>query len=288
MKTGKVYLVGAGPGDPDYLTVKAVRLIQQADVVMYDTLTGDGVLELIPESSEGMYVGKRPPGGGARRISQRHINRLMVTKARQGRLVVRLKGGDPNVFGRGGEEALYLAEAGIPFEIVPGVSSVLGAPGIAGIPLTHRKLASSFTVITGHEDPNKPDSSLNWNALAANVLAGGTLVILMGVKRLEENVQALLQQDVPGATPMAVIEKATFPGQAILTATLETMVGQVRPADITPPALFVLGDVVRIREQIIRSSQVDLPTTGSQSLHDHYHHHQAGREESPWGVRRGY
>ncbi len=287
MNTGKVYLVGAGPGDPDYLTVKASRLIQQADVVMYDTLTGDGVLDLIPESTEGIYVGKRPPGGGARRISQRHINRLMVTKARQGKLVVRLKGGDPNVFGRGGEEALYLAEAGIPFEIVPGVSSILGAPGIAGIPLTHRNLASSFTVITGHENPNKPESALNWKALANNVLSGGTLVILMGVKRLEENVEALLRQDVPGDTPMAVIQKATLPEQVILTATLDTMVEQVRTANISPPALFVLGDVVRVREHIIRSSRVDLPATGG-SLPEHQNRTPASLEELSWGARRGH
>ena len=252
MYTGKVYLVGAGPGDPELLTRRAYRLIRTADVVMYDTLTGQAIQDLIPASVRALDVGKRSPGDDRR--TQVSINRLMVEQAQAGHRVVRLKGGDPNVFGRGGEEALYLAAHDIAFEIVPGVSSALAAPGIAGIPLTQRHVASSFTVITGHEDPNKASSALDWEGLSRIIRAGGTLVILMGVRRLRQNVQALLAHDVPPETPMAVIEHASHPDQNILTGTLETMAEQVRAAGIGAPAVFVVGDVVQTRERILRKS----------------------------------
>lgn len=250
MKNGKVYLVGAGPGDPDYLTVKAHRLITSADVVLYDTLTSQAIRNLAENAREILDVGKRPPGGGKRHRSQESINRLMAEKAKQGNQVVRLKGGDSNVFGRGGEEILYLAEHNIRFEVVPGVSSVLAAPGLANIPLTHRKIASSFTVITGHEDPTKPGSALDWQALAGNIIAGGTLVILMGVRKIDKNVQALLNNDIPDDMPVAVIQRASYANQKIVTGTLVTIPDIVIQHKIAPPAIFVVGEVVSVRYAI--------------------------------------
>ena len=250
MNNGKVYLIGAGPGDPDYLTIKAHRLITSANVVLYDTLTSEAIRNLAENAREILDVGKRPPGGGKRHRSQESINRLMVEKAQQGNQVVRLKGGDSNVFGRGGEEILYLAEHNIRFEVVPGVSSVLAAPGLANIPLTHRKMASSFTVITGHEDPTKPGSALDWRALAGNVRAGGTLVILMGVRKLDKNVQALLTNGVPADIPVAAIERASYPEQKIVTGTLATIPELVLKYGIAPPAIFVVGEVVSVRDEI--------------------------------------
>lgn len=269
MHTGKVYLVGAGPGDPELLTRRAYQLIQTADIVLYDTLTGPAIRRLIPASVRTVHVGKRSSDG--RRCSQAMINRLMVNQAQVGHRVVRLKGGDPSVFGRGGEEALYLASHNIAFEIVPGVSSVLAAPGIAGIPLTQRKVASSFTVITGHEDPSKASSALDWEGISRNIRAGGTLVILMGVKRLKHNIRALLMQDLPPDTPMAVIENASHPAQTILTGTLDTMPEQVRAAGIGPPAVFVVGDVVQTRERLLRASapvftQLSLPDRPAEAV----------------------
>ncbi|MBD3275282.1 MAG: uroporphyrinogen-III C-methyltransferase [Candidatus Marinimicrobia bacterium] len=250
MKNGKVYLIGAGPGDPEYLTVKAFRLIKSADVVLYDTLTSEAIRNLAENAREILDVGKRPPGGGKRHRSQESINRLMVEKAKLGNKVVRLKGGDSNVFGRGGEEILYLAERKIRFEVVPGVSSILAAPGLANIPLTHRKMASSFTVITGHEDPTKSNSALDWRSLAGNIQAGGTLVILMGVRKIEKNVQALLSNGVPANIPVAAIERASYPEQKIVTGTLATIPELVSEHQISPPAIFVIGKVVSVRNTI--------------------------------------
>jgi uroporphyrin-III C-methyltransferase len=252
MKKGKVYLIGAGPGDPDYLTIKAHRLITSADVVLYDTLTSEAIRSLAESAREILDVGKRPPGGGKRHRTQESINRLMVEKAKQGDQVVRLKGGDSNVFGRGGEEILYLAERNIRFEVVPGVSSVLAAPGLANIPLTHRKISSSFTVITGHEDPTKPGSALDWHALAGNIRAGGTLVILMGVRKIEKNVQALLSNGVPADIPVAAIERASYPDQKIVTGSIATISQVVLQHEIAPPAIFVIGKVVSVRNAIQR------------------------------------
>jgi uroporphyrin-III C-methyltransferase len=187
---GTVYLVGAGPGDPDLLTVRARRLIETADVVLHDALTRDTLVDRIPTSAEVVDVGKR----AGHRTPQSAINDLLVDHAAVGDAVVRLKGGDPFVFGRGGEEAQHLADHGVAFEIVPGVSSIIAAPGLAGIPLTHRDLSSRFTVITGHETPDKEESSLDWSAIAREITGGSTLVILMGVRTLERNVAALRSQ----------------------------------------------------------------------------------------------
>lgn len=243
---GLVSLVGAGPGDPDLLTRRAWNRIEATDVVLHDSLTGDGIVEAIPRSVEVVDVGKRPPN----RTSQEEINELMCVRARRGERVVRLKGGDPTVFGRGGEEAEYLAAEGIAFEMIPGISSVLAVPSVSGIPLTHRERASSVTVVTGHETPAKEESALDWRALAATVESGGTLVVLMGVGRLEENVRALRSHGVHEGTPAAVVQKATWDDERTVVGTLETIAERSRVADVEPPAVTVVGDVVGVREVV--------------------------------------
>ncbi len=245
--TGAVYLVGAGPGDPELLTVKAKRLVESADAVLYDSLVGDDILGWVPETATLHDVGKTP---GGERTPQDQIHRLMATRATEGERVVRLKGGDPTVFGRGGEEAEYLAAAGVEFVVVPGVSSAVAAPAVAGIPVTHRDCSSSFTVVTGHEDPTKARSSLDWGALASTITAGGTLVILMGVRRLPTNVDALLENGVDGETPVAMVQRATCADERTVTGTLAGIVESARRAGIDPPAVTVVGAVVDVREDV--------------------------------------
>ena len=247
MTIGTVYIVGAGPGDPELMTVKANRLVREADVVLHDSLVGDDILTDLPETTSVVNVGKRANGD---RTTQEEINRRMVHEARQGRTVVRLKGGDPHVFGRGGEEAEYLAARDVPIEIVPGVSSAVAGPGVAGIPLTHRDHASSVTVVTGHEDPTKEESALDWDALAGNVTAGGTLVVLMGVGRLPDYVAALRDRGVEGDTPIAMVERATLDDEFVVTGTLDTIVETARRVDVEPPAVTVVGDVVNVGETV--------------------------------------
>lgn len=257
---GKVYLIGAGPGDPDLLTVRARRLIDRADVLLYDSLTLSKLIETVPDSVDTIDVGKKP-GPDGERTTQVEINQQMVDRAVAGDSVVRLKGGDPTVFGRGGEEAEYLAECEIPFEFVPGVSSFLST-GLVGIPLTHREHASTVTVITGHEDPEKAESSLDWDALANTVSAGGTLVVLMGVRRLPEYTASLQKRGVGSDTPVAMIQKATWEDEATVTGTIETIVERRDDAGIEPPALTVIGDVVSVRgtihEWLQRDEAVDV------------------------------
>jgi uroporphyrin-III C-methyltransferase len=245
---GTVYLVGGGPGDPDLLTVKARRLIDRADVLLYDSLTPEAIVASAPTATETIDVGKKP-GRDGERTTQAEITRLMVDRACAGDTVVRLKGGDPNVFGRGGEETEHLADREIPFEVVPGISSVL-ATGVTGIPLTHREHASSLTVVTGHEDPTKDESALDWGAIADAVAAGGTLVVLMGVRRLPDYAAALGERGVSPETPVAMIEKATWEDEQTVTGTLETIVGARDEAGIEPPAITVIGDVVSVREEV--------------------------------------
>ena len=247
MRPGSVAIVGAGPGDPELLTVKARKRIDAADVILHDSLVGEGVVDSLPEAARCVHVGKRP---GGERTSQAAINRRMVEEARRGNRVVRLKGGDPTVFGRGGEEAEHLAAHDVPFEVVPGVSSVLAGPQAAGIPLTHREHASSLTVVTGHEDPTKEDSALDWEALAQTVSTGGTLVILMGVGRLPDNVAALRRHGVTADTPAAMIERATLPGEFAVTDDLAGIVETAREAGIEPPAVTVVGEVVTVGERL--------------------------------------
>ncbi|MCD2198990.1 uroporphyrinogen-III C-methyltransferase [Halobacterium sp. KA-4] len=241
--TGTVYLVGSGPGDPELLTVKAARLLEDADVVLHDKLPGPAILSEIPEAKR-EDVGKR---AGGERTPQSAINERMVELAREGEDVVRLKGGDPFVFGRGGEEMVYLADHDVPFEIVPGISSAVAAPAAADIPVTHRDHASSVSFVTGHEDPTKEESAVDWQALADT---GGTIVVLMGVGKLPDYTQALREAGMDPETPVALVEKGTRPGQKVATGTLDTIVEARDEAGIEPPAVTVIGGVAGVREEL--------------------------------------
>ena len=239
-----VYLVGAGPGDPGLLTVKAHACLKKADTVVYDYLADSRILALVPEEAERIYVGK---SAGNHAMKQEDISKLLVKLSREGKCVVRLKGGDPFVFGRGGEEALLLAENGLPFEIVPGVTSAIAVPAYAGIPVTHRGVAVSFVVITGHEDPTKEASGLDWQKLATGV---DTLVFLMGVGNLPAITAELMRHGRAGNTPAAVIRWGTRPEQETLVTTVENAADDVARAGLKPPAIFLVGDVVRYREKL--------------------------------------
>jgi uroporphyrinogen III methyltransferase/synthase len=237
-----VYLVGAGPGDPGLLTVRARDLIAAADVILHDRLIPPGALEKAREDAELVYVGKQ---GGGPQMPQEEIDRLLVQYGSGGRTVVRLKGGDPFVFGRGGEEALVLRAAGIPFEVVPGITAGIAAPAYAGIPVTHRELASGVAFVTGHEDPAKPETALDWPALAA---FPGTLVFYMGVKALPRIAERLVAGGRPPDEPVAVVERGTLPGQRAVLATLADVAE--RAAGIRAPAITLVGAVAGLREQI--------------------------------------
>lgn len=241
MNIGKVYLVGAGPGDPGLLTVRGLERLRAADVIVYDQLVNPEILAEASPVAAKIYVGKQ---AGHHCAAQPDINRLLIEYAREGREVVRLKGGDPFVFGRGGEEAAALADAGIPFEIVPGVSSAVAVPAYAGIPLTHRGVASSFAVVTGHPARNA-SSSVEWAKLARAV---DTLVVLMGLKNLPRIVAELLAGGVSPETPAAVIRQGTIHEQESVTGTLENIVE--RAAHLQSPAVIVLGNVVQLNEQL--------------------------------------
>jgi len=241
--TGTVYLVGAGPGDPGLLTLRAAELVERADVLVYDALVAPAVLERAGRA-ERVYVGKR---GGEHARSQEEINRLLADLARTHRTVVRLKGGDPFVFGRGGEEARVLAAAGIPFEVVPGVTAGIAAPAYAGIPVTQRGIAASVAFVTGHEDPTKPDTDVDWAHLARGV---GTVVFYMGVGKMAENFRRLVEHGRAPDTPAAAIEWGTYPRQRTVAGTLETLPEAVRAAGIGAPSLIVVGDVVSLRPEL--------------------------------------
>lgn len=239
-----VYLVGAGPGDPGLLTIKARACLEHADTVVYDYLADSRILALVPEETERIYVGK---SAGNHAMKQEDISKLLVKLSRKGKCVVRLKGGDPFVFGRGGEEALLLAENGLPFEIVPGVTSAIAVPAYAGIPVTHRGDAVSFAVVTGHEDPTKEASGLDWQKLATGV---DTLVFLMGVGNLPAITAELMRHGRAGNTPAAVIRWGTRPEQETLVTTVENAADDVAQAGLKPPAIFLVGEVVRYREKL--------------------------------------
>ncbi|WP_144904665.1 uroporphyrinogen-III C-methyltransferase [Halobellus captivus] len=242
--SGTVYLIGSGPGDPELLTVKARRLLDEADVVLHDKLPGPEILGTIPEAKR-EDVGKR---AGGEWTPQEYTNRRLVELAREGRDVARLKGGDPFVFGRGGEEMEHLASEGIPFEVVPGITSAIAGPGTAGIPVTHRDHASSVSFVTGHEDPTKDESAVDWDALAAT---GGTLVVLMGVGKLPDYAAALREAGMVPDTPVALVERATWPEMRVATGTLGTIV-DVRDAEgIEPPAVTVIGEVAATRARVV-------------------------------------
>jgi uroporphyrinogen III methyltransferase / synthase len=241
MRTGKVYLVGAGPGDPGLLTVRGLQLLHRAEVIVYDQLVNPLLLEEASAAAIRIYVGKQ---AGRHCIAQEEINRLLIEHARFGYEVVRLKGGDPFVFGRGGEEAQALADAGIPFEIVPGVSSAVAVPAYAGIPVTHRKFASSFAVVTGHET-SKTQSAVDWGKLANAV---DTLVILMGLKNFPRITAQLLSHGLSPQTPVAVVRWGTTNEQETVTGTLAD-IGD-KTAHVKSPAVIVVGKVVDLRGRL--------------------------------------
>ncbi len=244
MKAGKVYLVGAGPGDPGLITVKGIESLKKADVIIYDRLLDERLLDLAAPTAERIYVGKAV---GEHTRPQNEINQLLVTMAKEGKTVVRLKGGDPFVLGRGGEEAEVLAQNCVPFEVVPGITSAVAVPAYAGIPVTHRGLASSFAVITGHEDPNKEESSINWEKLATGV---DTLIFLMGMKNLPEIVSKLIEFGRPSSTPVAVIKEGTKPEQKTVVGSLQDIVAKVKDNSLIPPAIIIIGEVVRLRDKL--------------------------------------
>lgn len=232
---GSVTLVGGGPGDPGLITVAGLRAVQQADVVLYDRLAPQEVLSQASAQAELIAVGKVPRGEF---VPQERINQLLVSHARQGRRVVRLKGGDPFVFGRGGEEWQACAEAGIPVEVIPGVSASTAGPGLAGIPLTHRHLVQGFTVVSGHVAPGDPRSEVPWRELARTRM---TLVILMGVAHLREIAPELIAGGLAVDTPVAVVSNASLPGQSSWRTTLGEAVAQMDARQVSPPSLVVVG-----------------------------------------------
>ena len=241
---GHVWLVGAGPGDPGLVTQAGLRALRDADVVLYDRLAPPELLDACGEHAERIDVGKAP---GRAAMTQEQINAALVEHARAGKRVVRLKGGDPFVFGRGGEELEALAEAGLEATVVPGVTSAIGGLAAAGIPVVHRGVAASFAVVTGHEDPTKPAAQVRWAELAT---ATDTLVVLMGVGRLEGIAQALIDGGRDPATPAALVIEATTPRQRVVESTLDRIAEEARDARVEPPALLVVGEVVRVRERI--------------------------------------
>ena len=243
-KAGRVYLVGAGPGDPGLMTRRALELVASADVILYDRLIPDGALDGARPDAELIYVGKEGRGAS---VPQGETEQLMLARARQGRTVLRLKGGDPFVFGRGGEEALALSAAGVPFEIVPGVTAGLAAPAYAGIPVTQRGVASAVALVTGHEDPAKDTDALDWDALAA---FPGTLVLYMGVARLGEIARALIEAGRDQLEPAAVVEAGTLPGQRTVRAPLRELAAAVAAEEVRAPAVTIVGPVSELAERI--------------------------------------
>lgn len=242
-RRGFVYLVGAGPGDPGLFTLKGKEVLEQADVVIYDRLANPRLLKYAPPDAEKIYVGKRT---GKHTVDQDGINRIILEKALEGNLVVRLKGGDPFIFGRGGEEAQVLAKEGIPFEIVPGVTSAIAVPAYAGIPLTHRSYTASVAFITGHRSDEK-DAEVDWEGLAKGV---GTLVFLMGIKNLPQIAENLIRFGRSPKTPVAVIRWGTTPDHFSIDGTLEDIAQKVRESGLKPPAIVVVGEVAALRREI--------------------------------------
>ena len=259
--SGKVFLVGAGPGDPRLLTIGAMNCLKQADVVVYDHLADESILAYVPPEAERIYVGKQ---SNKHTMRQEDINVLLADKADEGKTVVRLKGGDPFVFGRGGEEALVLLARGIPFEVLPGVTSAISVPAYAGIPVTHRGVAVSFAVITGHEDPTKSESHVRWQHLATGV---DTLIFLMGVANLPEITKNLMDNGRSADTPAAVIRWGTRTDQETYVTTLGDAAAMVQRDGIRPPAIFIVGEVVKLREQLRWFDRADIrPLLGKHIL----------------------
>jgi uroporphyrinogen III methyltransferase/synthase len=244
MAAGRVYLVGAGPGDPGLMTVRGLELLRRAEVVVYDRLVDPDLLDEAPPAALRLFAGKRAGGQGA---PQGEITARLIEQARLGRLVVRLKGGDPFVFGRGGEEAGALAAAGVAFEIVPGVSAAVAVPAYAGIPVTHRGLASSFAVVTGHEDPTKEQVAVDWGRLATAV---DTLVVLMGAQSLPRIAATLVRHGRAAGTPVALIRWGTTERQETVITTLGGLLARPAAVTVLPPVLAVIGEVVGLRQRL--------------------------------------
>jgi uroporphyrinogen III methyltransferase/synthase len=238
MLNGIVYIVGGGPGDAGLITVKGLNCLRQADVVLYDRLSSSELLNEVSAQAELIDVGKEPK---RHRRSQKEINDLLIEKAKEGKVVVRLKGGDPFVFGRGGEECLALAQAGISYEVIPGVSSAIAVPAYAGIPVTHRGVTTTFAVVAGHT--GGAESDIDWAAISKI----GTIVFLMGVEHMAEIVQQLIKNGRSSDTPAAVIREGTTKNQLVISGTLADIIGKAE--DILPPAILIVGEVVRLREQ---------------------------------------
>lgn len=243
-KRGFVYLIGAGPGDPGLFTIKGKKVLEKSEVVVYDRLIGQEILNYANKEAEFIYVGK---AAGNHALPQDQINEVLVQKAQEGKIVARLKGGDPFVFGRGGEEALYIREHGIEFEIVPGITSAVAVPAYAGIPVTHREASSSFAVITGHERPGKAVSSIQWDKISTGI---GTLVFLMGVENLEFIVTNLIAAGSSQDTPVALIRRGTYPDQEVISGTLKDIVNKVHDANFQAPAIIVVGETVSLRADL--------------------------------------
>ena len=242
--TGKVYLVGAGPGDPDLITLKAIELIKKADVVLYDRLVSKKILAMIPKRSKSIYVGRAV---GDDTTHQDSTNELMVKYAKLEKTVVRLKGGDPIIFGRGGEEAEFLKSFKIKYEIIPGITSGIGSATYAGIPLTHRQFASSVVFVTGHEDPEKKTEVVKWKKLAKSV---DTIVIMMGLSRIEEISKKLIEGGMDKTTPVAVIQNGTTPKQKMIKGTISNISNKIKRNKIRPPTNIIIGRVVDLSDII--------------------------------------
>ncbi|ASS76465.1 uroporphyrinogen-III C-methyltransferase [Tumebacillus algifaecis] len=240
----KVYLVGAGPGDPKLITLRGVECIREADVILYDRLANPKLLEHAKAGAELIYVGKLPDRHS---LPQEEINALLVAQASAGKVVTRLKGGDPFVFGRGGEEALCLREHGIPYEVVPGITAGIAAPAYAGIPVTQRHIASSFAIVTGHESPNKPQSSIRWDKIATGI---DTLAFYLGVKNLPLICEQLIAHGRDPQTPVALIHWGTMPEQVTVQGTLETITEIAREQKVQNPSIILVGDVVNLRHDL--------------------------------------
>ena len=242
--TGKVYLVGAGPGDPDLITLKAIELIKKADVVLYDRLVSKKILAMIPKRCKSIYVGRAV---GDDTTHQDSTNELMVKYAKLKKTVVRLKGGDPIIFGRGGEEAEFLKSFKIKYEIIPGITSGIGSATYAGIPLTHRQFASSVVFVTGHEDPEKKTEVVKWKKLAKSV---DTIVIMMGLSRIEEISKKLIEGGMDKTTPVAVIQNGTTPKQKMIKGTISNISNKIKRNKIRPPTNIIIGRVVDLSDII--------------------------------------
>jgi uroporphyrin-III C-methyltransferase len=238
---GKVYLTGAGPGDVELLTIKALKMIQRADVIVYDRLANEELLKEAKNGAKFIFVGKEDK---KHTLPQEQINELLYQEALKNDIVVRLKGGDPFVFGRGGEEALYLKERGIEFEIIPGITSAISAPAYAGIPVTHRKVAVSFRVVTGHEAPNKEVSQIPWDSFKADE----TIIFLMGLHNIQNIVSNLIRIGKDKNTPVAIISKGTMKEQLVVTGKLDNIIEKSK--NIPTPALIVVGEVVKFKDQL--------------------------------------